>query len=82
MRETGTNVAEHMRSDDHASGKLMTLRDVAARSIMTTHTLSLDHLQAQRLEAANLSLLWLFLDCQILWYGLLASALQGLFDKI
>lgn len=61
----------------------MTLRDVADRSIMTTHTLSLDHLQAQRLEAANLLLLWPFLECQNLWYGLLASALnQGLFDKI
>lgn len=48
----------------------------ANQSILMTWSLSFDHLRAQREDAANLLLLWAFLDNQDLWYELLAPALN------
>ncbi|MCJ1466426.1 hypothetical protein MMC07_005045 [Pseudocyphellaria aurata] len=76
MRETSTNVADYMVLYDRAWRKLMKSRNSADRSVLTTWTLSFEHLRAQSEEAANLLLLWAFLDSQDFWYGLLAPALD------
>lgn len=83
MREIGTNVTKYMELYDQAWRRLMGSREDADRSVLTTWTLSFDHLRAQNEAAANLLLLWAFLDNQDLWYGLLALALnQEIVDKI
>lgn len=55
---------------------LFTLREDADRSILTTWTLSFNSLQLQSEDAANLLMLWAFLDNRDLWYKLLAPALD------
>lgn len=65
----------------HECGRYMELydlksRDDADRSILTTWTLSFDHVRAQSEEAANLLPLSAFLDNQDLWYGLFAPILN------
>ncbi|MCJ1426026.1 hypothetical protein MMC29_003928, partial [Sticta canariensis] len=83
MRETNTNVAEYIKSYNHAWKRLMRPREDADASVLTTWTLSFDRLRAQSQEAANLLLLWAFLDNQDLWYGLFAPALnQEIFEEM
>lgn len=68
---------------DQAWRRLMTSREDADRSVLTTQTLSFDHLRAQNEAAANLLLLWAFLENQDLWYSLLAPALnRRIVDKM
>lgn len=63
--------------------KLMAPPGYADRGHLTTWTLSFNHLRAQSKAAANLLLLWAFLDNQDLWYGLLAPALnRGIVDEL
>lgn len=54
---------------------LSTLREDADRSILTTWTLSINSLRSQSEDAANLLMLWAFLDNRDLQYELLAPAL-------
>ena len=82
MRKTGTNVSEYIELYDRAWASLMekqhlsTLREDVDRSILTTWTLSFESLRSQNEEAANLLMLWAFLDNRDLWYELLAPALD------
>ncbi len=82
MRKTGTNVSEYIGLYDQAWARLMekqhlsTLREDANRSILTTWTLSFNSLRSQSEDAANLLMLWAFLDNRDLWYELLAPALD------
>ena len=82
MRKTGTNVWEYIELYDQAWARLMekqhlsTLREDADRSILTTWTLSFNSLRLQSEDAANLLMLWAFLDNRDLWYELLAPALD------
>ena len=80
MRKTGTNVSEYIELYDQAWARLMkkqhlsTLLEDADRSILTTWTLSFNSLRLQSEDAANLLMLWAFLDHRDLWYELLARA--------
>ena len=80
MRKTGTNVSEYIELYDQAWARLMkkqhlsTLLEDADRSILTTWTLSFNSLRLQSEDAANLLMLWAFLDHRDLWYELLAPA--------
>ena len=82
MRKTGTNVSEYIELYNQAWARLMekqhlsTLREDADRSILTTWTLSFNSLRLQSEDAANLLMLWAFLDNRDLWYELLAPALD------
>ena len=82
MRKTGTNASEYIGLYDQAWARLMekqhlsTLREDADRSILTTWTLSFNSLRSQSEDAANLLMLWAFLDNRDLWYELLAPALD------
>ena len=82
MRKTGTNVSEYIELYDQAWARLMekqhlsTLWEDADRSILTTWTLSFNSLRLQSEDAANLLMLWAFLDNRDLWYELLAPALD------
>ncbi len=82
MRKTGTNVSEYIELYDQAWARLMekqhlsTLREDADRSILTTWTLSFNSLRLQSEDAANLLMLWAFLDNRDLWYELLTPALD------
>ena len=82
MRKTGTNVSEYIKLYDQAWARLMekqhlsTLREDADRSILTTWTLSFNSLRLQSEDAANLLMLWAFLDNRDLWYELLTPALD------
>ena len=76
MRKTGTNLSEYIESYDQAWARLMekqhlsTPREDGDRSILTTWTLSFNSLQLQSENAANLLMLWAFLDDRDLWYEL------------
>ena len=82
MRKTDTNVSEYIELYDQAWARLMekqhlsTLREGADRSILTTWTLCFNSLRLQSEDAANLLMLWAFLDSRDLWYELLASVLD------
>ena len=82
MRKTGTNVPEYIELYDQTWERLMekqhysTLRKDADHSILKTWTLSFNSLRSRNEDAANLLMLWAFLDNQDLWYGLLAPALD------
>ena len=82
MRKTGTNVSEYIELYNQAWARLMekqhlsTLREDADHSILTTWTLSFNSLRLQSEDAANLLMLWAFLDNRDLWYELLAPALD------
>ena len=82
MRKTGTNVSEYIELYNQAWARLMekqhlsTLREDADRSILTTWTLSFNSLRLQSEDAANLLMLWAFLDNRDLWYELLTPALD------
>ena len=82
MRKTGTNVSEYIELYDQAWARLMekqhlsTLRKDVDRSILTTWTVSFNSLRSQSEDAANLLMLWAFLDNRDLWYELLAPALD------
>ena len=86
MRKTGTNVPEYIELYDQAWARLMekqhlsTLREDVDRSILATWTLSFHSLRAQSEDAANLLMLWAFLDNRDLWYELLAPALAPKLD--
>ena len=79
MRMTNTNVSGYIEMYNQAWAKLMekqhghTLED---RSILTTWTLSYKSLRSKSEHAANLLMLWAFLDNQDLWYELLTPALE------
>ena len=82
MRKTGTNVSEYIELYNQAWSRLMekqhlsALREDADRSILTTWTLSFNSLQSQSKDAANLLILWAFLDDRDLWYELFAPVLD------
>ena len=89
MRETGTTVSKYIDSYNHKWKKLMkdqnyfTLRESADRSVLTTWTVSFDHLREQNEDAANFLKLWAFLDNQDLWYELLTPSLHHeIFDEV
>jgi len=89
MRETGTTVSKYIDSYNHKWKKLMkdqnyfTLRESADRSVLTTWTVSFDHLREQNEDAVNFLKLWAFLDNQDLWYELLTPSLhQEVFDEV
>ena len=80
MRMTGTSVSGYIESYRQAWEKLMDKQHrftSEERSILTTWTLSYDNLRSQCEAAANLLVLWAFLDNQDLWYELLAPALHS-----
>ena len=76
MRETGTNAFEYMRLYNETWGELMTqqhlfaLQETTASIILTTWTVSFTELQTKYQDAANLLILWAFLDNQDVWYEL------------
>ena len=82
MRETSTTVPKYIELYNRAWGKLMekqqrfTPQGDSGHSILTTWTISYDHLRAQSEDAANLLMFWAFIDKHDLWYGLLAPALD------
>ena len=82
MRKTGTNVSEYIELYNQAWARLIekqhlsTLREDTDRSILTTWTLSFNSLRLQSEDAANLLMLWAFLDNRDLRYELLAPALD------
>ena len=68
--------------DNHTWAKLMKkqhrsiIQAGTDHSVLTTWMLSFNHLQVQSKDAANILMLWAFLDNQDLWYELFASALD------
>ncbi len=62
---------ELMESRDQSDAPL---QDYPNRSVWTTWTISFNAVQEKNQAAANLLLLWAFLDNRDLWYGLFASA--------
>ncbi len=82
MRETGTNALEYMKLYEKTWGELMTqqhefaLQEATASSILTTWTVSFNELQKKSQDAANLLILWAFLDNQDIWYELFTPALD------
>lgn len=50
--------------------------EASDRNVLTTWTLSFNHLRERSEDAANLLILWGFLDHQDIWYGLFAAALD------
>ncbi|KAL9099731.1 MAG: hypothetical protein Q9163_004809 [Psora crenata] len=81
MRTTGTSVSKYIALYNQAWGRLMEkqhhlMRHNAEGSVLTTWTLSFENLRAHSEDAANLLMLWAFLDNKDLWYELLAPALE------
>ena len=82
MRETGTNALDYMKLYEETWGELMTqqhefaLEEATGPSILTTWTISFNDLQEKCQEAANLLILWAFLDNQDIWYELFTPALK------
>ncbi len=82
MRETGTNAIEYIRLYEETWGELMTqqhqltLEKATDPSLLTTWTVSFNELQSKCQEAANLLILWAFLDNQDIWYELFTPALD------
>ena len=74
-------MSEYIKSYNHTWAKLMkkqnrsTIQACTYRSVLTTWMLSFNYLQ-QIKNAANILMLWAFLDNQELWYELFASALD------
>ena len=88
MRETGTNALQYMKLYKETWRELMTqqhdfvIQAAEAPSILTTWTISFNELQ-EKCQAANLLILWEFLDNQDIWYGLFTPALDsGLTDEL
>ena len=87
MRETGTNAFEYMRLYKETWGELMTqqhqfaIQEATASSILTTWTISFSELQKKCQNAANLLILWAFLDNQDIWYELFTPALDFKFTE-
>ena len=83
MRETGTNALEYMKLYKETWGELMTqqheftLQEATASSILTTWTVSFNELQKKSQDAANLLVLWAFLDNQDIWYELFTPTLDS-----
>ena len=89
MRETGTDAFEYMRLYKETWGELMTqqhqfaLQEATASSILTTWTVSFNELQKRCQDAANLLILWAFLDNQDIWYEQFTPALNsGLAEEL
>ena len=82
MRETGTNTLEYMKLYKETWEDLMTqqyqvaLEETTAPSILRTWTISFNELQEKCQEAANLLILWAFLDNQDTWYELFTLSLS------
>ena len=82
MRETGTDALEYMKLYEETWGDLMiqqhefALQETTSASILTTWTVSFNELQKKSPDAANLLILWAFLDHQDLWYELFTPALD------
>ncbi len=83
MRETGTNALEYMKLYEETWGVLMTqqheftLQEATTPSILTTWTVSFNELQKKSQDAANLLVLWAFLDNQDIWYELFTPTLDS-----
>ena len=83
MRETGTNALQYMKVYKETWGELKThqhhfaIQEAEAPSILTTWTISFNELQEKCQEAANLLILWEFLDNQDIWYELFTPALDS-----
>ena len=90
MRETGTNALQYMKLYEETWGELMiqqhqfAIQEATAPSILTTWTISFHDLQEKCQEAANLLILWAFLDNQDIWYELFTPAAlnSDLTDKL
>jgi tetratricopeptide (TPR) repeat protein len=82
LQETGTGLEKYIQFYEQKWKELMVSRDweeaplldYPDRSVWTTWTLSYDAIRDKNAAAANLLLLWAFLDSQDLWYGLFAEA--------
>ena len=87
MRKTGTNALRYMKLYEETEGELMTqqhqfaLQEATAPSILTTWTISFDKLQNKCPDAANLLILWVFLDNQDIWYESFTPALDSKITK-
>ncbi|PQE09025.1 Kinesin light chain protein [Rutstroemia sp. NJR-2017a BBW] len=65
---------ELMKSGDWEGAPL---QDYPDRSVWTTWTISYETIRETNKAAANLLLLWAFLDCKDLWYGLFTTACEA-----
>jgi tetratricopeptide (TPR) repeat protein len=82
LQESGINLTKYisfynqqwkeLMESQHQAG--IPLRDYPDRSVWTTWTISYNAIQAKNKPAANMLLLWAWLDNKDLWYGLLTAA--------
>ena len=83
IRETGTNALEYITLYEETWGELMnqqhqfSFQESTAPSILTTWTVSFNELQKKSPDAANLLILWAFLDNQDIWYEQFTPALNS-----
>ena len=89
IQGTGIDIPEYIRSYNQTwielleTQNLFNLQTDTDRSVLTTWTVSFNHLKTQSEDAANLLILWAFLDNRDFWYGLLTHALEDDFvDKM
>ena len=80
LQESGVGVGTYLKFYEQQWKELMEyqsdapLQDYSDRSVWTTWTISYNAVQEKNQAAANLLLLWAFLDNRDLWYGLFAAA--------
>ncbi|KAH8595394.1 hypothetical protein B0O99DRAFT_686812 [Bisporella sp. PMI_857] len=82
LQETGTRPQKYVEFYEQKWRELMEsrdwegapLQDYPDRSVWTTWAISYDDIRETHVAAANLLLLWAFLDRKDLWYGLFAAA--------
>ncbi len=83
MRETGTNALQYMKLYKETWRVLVTqqhdfaIQKAEATNILTTWMISFNELQEKCQEAADLLILWAFLDNQDIWYELFTPALAS-----
>ena len=82
LQESGIELQTYIGFYEHQWKELMNsrdwegapLQDYPDRSVWTTWAISYKAVRARHVPAANLLLLWAFLDSKDLWYGLFAAA--------
>jgi tetratricopeptide (TPR) repeat protein len=82
LQETGIELQKYIEFYEQKWQELMKSRDWGAaplhdypdRSVWTTWAISFGAIQEMNVAAANLLLLWAFLDSKDLWYGLFTAA--------
>ena len=82
IRETSIDALKYMRLYEETWGELMiqqhqfAFQETTVPSILTTWTVSFNEIQKKSPDAANLLILWAFLDNQDIWYELFTPALD------